>query len=77
MIDNYLLHTPAISNVLVLSAQLSIAVFKALENVSKEKAHAPLEHRLNGTLKIDSSEEIRNPFKLGRKRSCGSLRSFG
>ena len=47
MIDNYLSHTPAISNVLV----LSIAVIKALENVSKEKSHAPLEHRLNGTLR--------------------------
>ena len=47
MIDNYLSHTPAISNVLV----LSIAVIKALENVSKEKSQAPLEQRLNGTLR--------------------------
>ena len=47
MIDNYLSHNPAISNVLV----LSIAVIKALETVSKEKSQAPLEQRLNGTLR--------------------------
>ena len=46
MINNYLSHTPTISNVLV----LSITVIKALENVSKEKSHASLERRLNGPL---------------------------
>ena len=47
MINNYLSHTPTISNVLV----LSITVIKALENVSKEKLHAFQNHRVNEILR--------------------------
>ena len=47
MIDTYLSHNPAMSNVLV----LSIAVIKALEMASKEKSQGPLEQRLNNTLR--------------------------
>ena len=47
MIDTYLGHQPAMSNVIV----LSVPLIKALENSTKDKHHAPLEARLKSTLK--------------------------
>lgn len=47
MIDSYLSHQPSMRNALF----LSIPLIKALEKASKDKAHAPLETRLRGTLR--------------------------